>query len=130
VKKYISVLSTTGLYLLLAQSVFATSGSVNICPTGNFNPLCAFSFSGNLIPGIISLLFIIALIIAVLYLIWGGIKWIMSGGDKAALQQAREHVIAAIVGLVVIFLTYFILNLVLNEFLGLNAGTFSLPSLR
>jgi hypothetical protein len=128
-KKYISALSATGFYLLLAQSAFA-AGSVNLCPTGDFNPLCAFTFSGNLIPGVISLLFIIALIIAVLYLIWGGIKWIMSGGDKAALQQAREHVIAAIVGLVVIFLTYFILNLVLNEFLGLNAGTFSLPSLK
>jgi len=129
-KKFIPALSVTGLYLLLAQSAFALSGGINICPAGSFSGLCGFTFTGNFVPGIISILFIVALVIAVIYLIWGGIKWIMSGGDKAALEQARGHVIAAIVGLVVIFLTYFILNLVLNIFLGNNAGGYSLPSLK
>jgi hypothetical protein len=44
----------------------------------------------------------------------------MSGGDKQGLQTAREHVIAAIIGLVIVFLTYFILNFILR-FFGLAA---------
>lgn len=127
-KKALTVLSTAGAYL--TATPFAFAQTVATCPAGTFNPLCTFSIGGNFIPGLISLLFILAIIIAVLYLIWGGIKWIMSGGDKAALQTAREHVIAAIVGLVVVFLTYFLLNFVLQAFLGTNAGTFTLPSLR
>lgn len=129
-KKSLTTLATAATFLSAAP--FALAVNVATCPAGTFNPLCTFSISGNFIPGLISILFIIAIIVAVLYLIWGGIKWIMSGGDKAALQAAREHVIAAIVGLVVVFLSYFLLNFVLSSFLGIGSTTagFDLPSLR
>ncbi len=123
-KKFIPALSLA-TYLSLVPSAFAQT-SVSTCPTGSFSDLCSVSFSG-VIPALITTIFIIAIIVALLYLVWGGFKWLTSGGDKAAVAQAREHIIAAIIGLVIIFLSYFILNIVLG-FFGLGSlGTFTLP---
>lgn len=126
-KKIISALSL-GTYLSLASSAFAQT-QVATCPAGSFAGLCNITFS-NVIPALITTIFIIATIVALLYLIWGGFKWLTSGGDKGAVQQAREHIVAAIIGLVIIFLSYFILNIVLSFFLpGTTLGTFTLPSI-
>ena len=125
-KKALPLLITTGTYLSLAQLTFADS--INAVAQDQFSNLASYTLNGQFISAVITMLFIIAIIIALIYLIWGGIKWIMSGGDKAALQAAREHVIAAIVGLVVIFLAYFIVNFVLGIF-GLGQGySWTLPT--
>jgi hypothetical protein len=60
--------------------------------------------------------------VALLYLIYGGFRWLVSSGDKAQVASAREHLVAAIIGLVIIFLSYFILNLILGFFLGNGAS--------
>lgn len=113
-KKTLSILASGATYLALTSPVFAAS--VGVCPLAGtaFAGLCTATISTNFIPALIGLLFALAVVIAVIYLIWGGIKWIMSGGDKQALQTAREHVIAAIVGLVLVFLTYFIINFIIK----------------
>ena len=67
-------------------------------------------------------------IIAVFFLIYGGVKWIISGGDKAAVEAARNHIIAAIVGLVVALLAFFILSVILKLFV-IDKTTFNLPTL-
>lgn len=128
-KKVLATITPAIALLTAAPSAFAVT--VTACPGGGsgFAGLCGFTFGGNLVSGVINILFIIAILIALIYLIWGGIKWIMSGGDKQALQTAREHVIAAIVGLVVVFLAYFIVNFILGVF-GLGTGySWTLPSL-
>ena len=125
-KKYIVSLSIISS-LIVPQVAFAQA-SVPTCPAGSFGPLCNVQFSGVL-PAIVTTLFIIAVVVALLYLIYGGFRWIMSGGDKAAVTSAREHIVAAIVGLVIIFLAYFIVNIVMN-FFGLGTlGTFTLPTI-
>ena len=50
----------------------------------------------------IKLAIILAAIITFAFLIWGGIEWITSGGDKAKYEAARKRITAAIVGLVLI----------------------------
>lgn len=126
-KKLIATTATFGTYLTLATSAFAQT-TIDTCPAGSFRPLCDLKFS-NVIPSLITTIFIIAIIIALFYLMWGALKWITSGGDKTSVQAAREHIVAAIVGLVLIFLAYFILNIILQFFLGFSLGTFKLPSI-
>lgn len=126
-KKLTATAASLASYLTLATSAFAQE-TVETCPTGTFQELCDLKFS-NVIPALVSTIFIIAIVIALFYLLWGGLKWITSGGDKGAVQAAREHIIAAIVGLVLIFLSYFILNIVLQFFLGISLGTFTLPEI-
>ncbi len=84
------------------------------------------SFSGveNLtVPAIISalvtLVLVIAALVAFFFLIYGGIKWITSGGDKEQTAAAQSTLTAAIIGLAIVFSTWAIIGL-LDTFLGLE----------
>ncbi len=54
---------------------------------------------------------IVTIILAIYFLIWGGISWITSGGDKARLEAARKRIIFAIIGLIVAFSAFMIINI-------------------
>ena len=143
-KKTIGIISGFTTPLLFAASAFALtptptppgggSGAgqnISPCPPdGNpFAKLCTFaqpeSF-GQILGTVITIAFIIAVLIALAFLILGGMKWITSGGDKGGVEGARNQIIAAIIGLIIVFLAYFILNLVLGLF-GLNLFSLTLP---
>ena len=113
------------------QSDDTIGANQTLCATeGDFSVLCQNLNIGELIVGLINLIFILSVVVALLYLIWGGFKWLTSGGDKTAVQGAREHLVAAIVGLVVIFLSYFILNFVVGFFIpDFQLNQFKLPTL-
>lgn len=66
----------------------------------------------GLISGMIRLLVIAAAVIFFFMLVIGGIKWIMSGGDKAKTEEARSQITAALVGLVIVFAAWAIAQLV------------------
>jgi len=76
----------------------------------------------NLISNITTILLISVVVIALFFLIWGGIMWIISGGDKVKVEAARNRIVYSIIGLIVAFSAFFIVNIVL-QFLGV---TFSL----
>lgn len=83
---------------------------------------------GNLISGILGVLLVIAGLLGFFYLLLGGIQWITSGGDKAGVEGARQKIIQAIIGLVIVFSTWAVMKLVF-DFLGINFPYFSLPTL-
>jgi len=62
---------------------------------------------------------ILAAIITFAFLIWGGIEWITSGGDKAKYEAARNRITAALVGLAIVAAAWAIMVLV-GKFLGIN----------
>ncbi len=116
-------------YLGLASSAFATGGSVNPCPSqAGFSGLCKMDANniGTVISTAITIVLIFAAVIALFFLVWGGIRWITSGGDKAKVEGARNTIIAAIVGLVLALLAFFIIQIVLG-FFGLSLATLTLP---
>ena len=129
-KKLIATTAAFSSYLLSPALAFADT--VDTCPTGDFAGLCKLTSSnfGNVVGNVITLLFILAVLIALGFLIWGGIKWILSGGDKTNVEAARNTIVAAVVGLVIVFLAYFILNLGVGFFLGKTITTFTLPTLK
>lgn len=57
--------------------------------------------------------------LAVVYIIYGGIAYMTAGGDKAKADQARNTITYAIIGVIIIALSYVILNWVTK---GLNLG--------
>ena len=102
--------------------------NVTACPTGSFGILCSVSFQQLLSNGI-NLIFAVAAILALVFLIIGGVKWLTSQGEKEAVNKARETIVAAVVGLVIIFLSYLIINFVLNLFVGASLNNLQLPKL-
>lgn len=60
--------------------------------------------------GLLTILIQTAIIIASIgffvYLIVGGIRWLTSGGDKVALQGARDSIVHALIGLIIIIAAY------------------------
>lgn len=77
--------------------------------------------SGNfsaLIKRIINIFSIIVGVIAVIMIVIGGLKYITSGGESSNVSSAKNTIIYAIVGLVVVALAQFIVRFVLS-----SAGT-------
>lgn len=133
-KKLIATTTGTVAYLATAIPAFAQARTGNICPGGaagaDFNALCDLTFEGGLIGMIITVIFVVAIVLALFYLIWGGIKWLLSGGDKAKVDAARQHIVAAIVGLVIIFLSYFVLSIIIPFFVpNFDFRNLTIPSI-
>jgi hypothetical protein len=55
---------------------------------------------------------IAAVIIAVFILILAGIQWTTSGGDKEKVQSARNKIVYTIIGLIIIFGAFMIINII------------------
>ncbi len=79
---------------------------------------------GSFISGILSGVLVIAAILVLLYLIWGGIEWITSGGDKAKAEKARNRITQAIIGIIVLAASTAIMSVV-QGFLGVQLINFS-----
>ena len=135
IRKVSEISLATAVALSLATPAFAqadlnpckaTGGSAN-----QYSALCKLDATktGAVISNLIIIAFIVAGLLALAFLIWGGIRWILSGGDKAKVEEARKTLTAALIGLVVVFLSYFLLNLILSLF-GINLTTgFTIPKI-
>ena len=60
--------------------------------------------------------------VSVIMLIWGGLRYILSGGDSKKITDAKNTVLYAIIGLIIAFLAYAIIRFVLNA-IGATAAT-------
>lgn len=139
-KRIIGFIGTASSYFGLALPVFAQvptptpvpGTQVVTCPSGQFENLCKLTTSdfGKVLGQLVTLAFIVAVVIALAFLIYGGIRWMVSGGDKTALEEARNHIVASVVGLVIVFLVYFVLNLIIQFFTGQSITNITIPTLR
>lgn len=106
----------------LANSNSAYAQELIACPQPPFDFLC---FNEASVPGVIgaaiTFIFVITIIIAVFYLLFGAVKWIFSGGDKSAVEGARSTIVAALVGLLIVFLVFLVFA-VLLRFFGVAIG--------
>lgn len=84
---------------------------------------------GKLISSLIGAMFVFGFIFAFGYLLLGGIQWITSGGDKAALESARNRIMNALVGLLIVGAAWAIFNLV-GQFFGLEIQALPIPTIK
>jgi hypothetical protein len=70
-----------------------------------------------------SLLLYIVGALSVIMIIFGGLRYVVSGGNTASVTAAKNTILYAIVGIVVALLAYAIVNFVLGALMPLNTGT-------
>lgn len=125
----VSFLTLTNTTLVLAQTAVPTGvvDQINLKPPGNqgINP----STSLNTILGnIITIVFIVAAVLVLFFLIFGAFEWILSGGDKEKIAHARGRIINALIGLVILALAFLILQVVGN-LIHINIQDLNIPAL-
>lgn len=82
----------------------------------------------QIISSTIQILLIVAAVFFFIYLLIGGIRWIMSAGDKAKIEAARGQITHAIIGLLIV-LGAWLINGILASLFGINLlGKINLPT--
>lgn len=81
---------------------------------------------GGLISGLVGALFLAGFLLAFLTLIMGGLNWITAGGDKTKLEEARNQITNAIIGIIIVGAAWAITSL-LAKFFGFNLETLPIP---
>jgi type IV secretion system pilin len=114
--KKISTATTLAITALLCGTlpVFATDtdpGNIQIDSPG-----IGISDFGNLISNGIKIAIMLAALLTFVFLIWGGIEWITSGGNKEKYEAARNRITAALVGLAIVAAAWAIMTIISTFF--------------
>tara|TARA_Y100000310_G_scaffold344313_1_gene456354 strand:+ start:729 stop:1106 length:378 start_codon:yes stop_codon:yes gene_type:complete len=56
-------------------------------------------------------------ILAIIIILWGGFRWLTSGGNEEKVGEAKKIITAGIIGLVIIFTAYAIATFVIQQLL-------------
>ncbi len=59
-------------------------------------------------------------LISVIMLVYGGLRYILSGGDSKKVTDAKNTILYAIIGLIISLLAYAIVNFVITSVVGVN----------
>ncbi|MCL5095813.1 MAG: hypothetical protein M1575_03785 [Patescibacteria group bacterium] len=110
------------LGLLLTQVAPVIAADITIPDTAGVGRITI----GSLIGGIVGVAILIAGLLAFIYLVWGGVEWISSGGDKAGMESARNRITAAFVGLGIVVASWAIAKL-MGTFFGIDIFNITLP---
>lgn len=69
----------------------------------------------SIVETVINIFSVIVGVVAVIMIIWGGFKYITSGGDSGNITSAKNTIIYAIIGLVIVALAQFFVQFVLEQ---------------
>jgi len=74
----------------------------------NFNNLTL----GGIINALLPFLFVLAGLSMLLFLVYGGFMLLTSGGDPKAVSSAKEKITFAIVGFVIVFISFWLVQII------------------
>lgn len=120
--KKLAFLGSSITALLTPVTVFAAETITITEPTTGFKTI------GNAISNFITIALGVAVILVLVMLIIGAYEWITSGGDKEAVAKARNRIINALIGLVVLAVAFALARLG-GQIVGLgDITTINLPT--
>jgi len=76
----------------------------------------AFECVAEMVTSLVNIALIIAGILLLIYFVWSGLQWIISGGDKGKVQDARTRITHAVIGLAIVACSYAIWLVAINFF--------------
>ncbi len=123
-----SVLGST-LLSIPGRVLAATTDNIDIVGTGATQIALNNIRVGNIINTLVTFLLGIAGIVSFIFLLWGGLQWIFSGGDKEGTEKARKRITAALIGLAIVFSAYALIWILGTVFGVGNLTTVNIPTI-
>lgn len=99
---------------------FETGGAEVLPGDNSTNHVADF---GIKVGNILGMVMTVALLVLLFYLIWGGFEWITSAGESGKLEKARNRMMHAILGILILSGTLALFMFV-QYLLGINIITF------
>lgn len=122
-KRYIQTIFVAFAMMLgLTSALASAAGAINVfkgCDGKDATSEVCKNSSESVqkpIRDIISTLLVAVGIIAVIMIIVGGLRYILSNGDASRIKSAKDTVLYSVVGLIVAILSYAIVNFVVAQF--------------
>ncbi len=124
-------LQKVGLGLTAAALTFSSVVMTAQAITISTADVCTSTYIGNvdylsMIKSIVNIVIVVAALLTFFYLVWGAINWITSGGDKGKVEEARNKITAAVIGLLILAATWAIFQLIMTIAFGGNLAIESL----
>lgn len=105
-----STVGTDPISQSLCQGINGAT-STDITDT-NCNAEAGTSTINNIIKQVVNIFSLVVGVVAVIMIIVGGLKYITSGGDSSSVSSAKNTILYAIIGLVIVALAQFIVRFV------------------
>ena len=111
----VSVLSMFALAIVIVSSASAATVNLGIGYAENIG--LGTTDIRETIASIINVAMGLLGTIAVIIILYGGFKWMISGGEQGKVDEARKLIVSGVVGLVIILASYAIANFVIDTLL-------------
>ena len=109
---FVGLMTLLGPDTALAANTNEVKNGVN--SVGGSDPGNGSAAFTNLLQSIINILLFLIGAIAVIMIIIGGLRYVISGGDQGAITGAKNTILYAVIGLVVAIMAYAIINWVIG----------------
>lgn len=73
----------------------------------------------TIVVNVLNLFFTVGGVGVVIYFVWGAVDWILSGGDKEKVASARKKMTNSLIGLVLLSLSFVLINII-GQIVGFN----------
>lgn len=108
------------VFSLLLQPTFVSAGNTIEVPIRNALVGQGVQFSlGRIVSASINVLIVLGTIVLLLYFTMGAYKWMMAGGDKAQVEEARNHFTNGLIGMAILASVIALYTLV-DQFFGVG----------
>jgi hypothetical protein len=108
-----------GLVPVLASPVVGASAKTQLCQGATGSNTCTKQGEQNdlkvVITNVVNILLFIVGAVSVIIIVVGGLRYVTSGGANSAVSGAKNTILYAVVGVVVAFMAYAIVNFVVNQ---------------
>ena len=111
-------------FKLIPQALAQTVVDIETPATaGNF---FGYTCLGSFISNLVAAAFIISGLVFFIFLVLGGLEWLMAAGDKAKVDSAQKRLTNALIGLTIVAASYAIFTLVV-QFFGIDLSSIGCP---
>ena len=112
-KKFLQI-TTLVFALLLVANIAAAALVPDACRGADTVKDCTLGTLKDLIANVINFLLGFSGIICLLFMVWGGVQMLLSGGNPDAIKKGKGTISNALLGLAIVLGSYLIINIVVG----------------